>query len=260
MRSPPWKIWETRILKQFADESDICHKPRYYEGDTMSSACGRAGSGQKAAGSSHQKGTTSNCPSDPWHYDIEDGKKHNPVRAAGLDCSGYEPLYLARAKSLGLWRWLRKRCFQGISWHGNWEPKRGSCFFICSSPSSIIKWESDQQTPYQKGPSVSHRMYTHCSDSSRCSSASHPLWGGTAYPHPTETYPHTYNKIKLTVMMMMMMILTLCSTDHVPRTVLIALFIYGYTTVVVDRPHICVLVNKQTNKQTKTVGCQRERN
>lgn len=95
MKLPPWKVWQTRILKQnSADESGMYHKPRYYGGGTTSSALGRAGSGQKASGNPHREQTTSNWPSNTWHCGIEDGKKHNPTQAAGFDYMDRTPLSL----------------------------------------------------------------------------------------------------------------------------------------------------------------------
>lgn len=92
MKLPPWKVWQARILKQnFADESSIHHKPRYYGGDTTSSVLGRAGTGQKASGNPHREQTTGNWPSNTWHCATEDGKKHNPTQATGLDCMDLTP-------------------------------------------------------------------------------------------------------------------------------------------------------------------------
>ena len=194
----PWHYWknilnevttmedlEIWVLKSFADESSICHRPQEEEGGTTSSVFGRAGSGEpwplplekprQSAWGNQRERAASVALCLPSNLTLRNrGWKETQsfpglLSLTALDLSS---LYLFRAESLGLCRWPRQRCFQWIKGCETWEPKKGQSLHLLF-PTLHYRMELWSANSPLKVPPAIHRPGP---GSSRIPSAFSPLW------------------------------------------------------------------------------------
>lgn len=158
------------ILKQFADGSNICHKPQRDEGDAASLSTWEGWLGstqllpldrepQETHAESEPRATV---PLTPDALVLRMERNTILPRAPGLNCFGYELPLSLESRVSGLWRWLRKRCFQRIR-HRNWEP-REKVLLCWSSPDVHYKMGIWLTNSPQKSTSELLPKYIHGPD------------------------------------------------------------------------------------------------